>query len=137
MIQTLFLIGTKTLKLRPKCKETSVQLFYSIYIKEEMPNYIPSLLPNLNPQNFEVAGWLSWLGIQLLILAQVVILGLWGQLLSGSTLSRESVWDLYYPLSTPIPLLSQINKQANLQNFGITILSKQLLMIYRQQISFS
>ena len=47
-------------------------------------------------------GWLSWLNIQLLVSAQVVISRSWDRALQWAPCSEECTWDSLYPPLTPV-----------------------------------
>ena len=51
-------------------------------------------------------GWLSWSSVQLLILAQVMILRLWDQTPHGLCTQHESTWDSFTP---PLPPLAHVD----------------------------
>ena len=75
-------------------------------------NEITKIIPSMSKigVKYRARGWLSWFSIQLLILAQVVISGLWDGALCQVLCSAGSRLDILSLCSSPCLLtLSQIN----------------------------
>ena len=52
--------------------------------------------------NLEVPGWLSWLSVQLLVLAQIMVLGLWDQALPCDAPAEDGGY-LSFSLPSTLP----------------------------------